>query len=102
VSPVATDEEPRNMFQYRILRYMPNLQRDEWLNIGVFLEESHGSRQALRLIEEPSEFARLQRVHPDADEDLLRAFSADFEARLRGPAAEVALYLQNWSRLYRT
>ena len=51
MSPVATDDEPKNMFQYRILRYMPNLVRDEWVNIGVFLEELHGSRQAIRVIE---------------------------------------------------
>ena len=32
------------MFQYRILRYMPNLLRDEWVNIGVLLEDT--SRRA--------------------------------------------------------
>jgi Protein of unknown function (DUF3037) len=98
VSPVATDEEPRNMFQYRILRYMPNLLRDEWVNIGVLLEETSGARPdmrlAMRLIEEPAEFARVRRVHPDVDEDLLRSLPAEFDARLRGPATEVVLYLQ--------
>ena len=29
MSLVATDEEPKNMFQYRILRYIPNLECDE-------------------------------------------------------------------------
>jgi|ERR1700722_1543073 len=92
MSPVATDEEPKNMFQFRILRYMPNLERDEWLNIGVFLEESRGSRQAVRVIEEPSEIARVRRVHPDADEDLLRSLAAEFDARLRGPASDDHLH----------
>lgn len=76
MSAGAADEEPRNMFQYRILRYVPNPLRDEWVNIGVLLEETSGARQAMRLamrlIEEP----------------------AEFDARLRGPAAEVASYLQ--------
>ncbi len=94
MSPVTTDEEPRNTFQYRILRYVPNLARDEWVNIGVLLEEASGARQAVRLIEEPAEFARVRRVHPDIDEDLLRSLAPEFDARLRGPAAEVALYLQ--------
>ena len=94
MSPVTTDEEPRNTFQYRILRYVPNLARDEWVNIGVLLEEASGARQAVRLIEEPAEFARVRRVHPDVDEDLLRSLAPEFDARLRGPAAEVALYLQ--------
>ena len=94
MSPVATDEEARNTFQYRILRYVPDLARDEWVNIGVLLEEMSGARLAMRLIEEPAEFARVRRVHPDADEDLLHALAPEFDARLRGPAADVALYLQ--------
>jgi hypothetical protein len=91
---MAMDEEPRNMFQYRILRYAPNRSRDEWMNIGVLLEETSGARQAMRLIEEPAEFARVRRLHPDADEDLLHGLAPEFDARLRRPAAEVALYLQ--------
>lgn len=94
MTPVTTEEEPKNIFQYRILRYVPNLARDEWVNIGVLLEETSGARQAMKLIEEPAEFARLRRVHPDADEDLLHALAPEFDARLRGPAADVALYLQ--------
>jgi Protein of unknown function (DUF3037) len=94
VAPGTADQEPRNMFQYRILRYLPNLARDEWVNIGVLLEEASGARQALRLIEEPWEFARVRRVHPDADEDLLRSLSTECDAGLRGPGAEVAAYLQ--------
>jgi Protein of unknown function (DUF3037) len=94
VVPVATDEEAKNVFQYRILRYLPNLARDEWVNVGVLLQEVSGARQAMRFIEEPAEFARVRRVHPDADEDLLHGLAPEFDARLRGPAAEVAVYLQ--------
>jgi len=82
------------MFQYRILRYAPNRLRDEWVNIGVLLEETSGARQALRLIEEPAEFARVRRLHPDADEDLLRGLAPEFDARLRGPGLEVTAYLE--------
>jgi hypothetical protein len=94
MAPVMPELEPKNMFRYRILRYMPNLGRDEWVNIGVLLEEVNGSRQALRLIEEPGEFARVRRVHPQADENLLRSLPAEFDARLRGPAEEIRTYLQ--------
>ena len=45
---------------YRILRYTPNLVRDEWVNIGVLLEDPGGRRRAMRLIEEPAEFARVR------------------------------------------
>src|SRR5271156_1348975 len=98
MSPAAADEEPRNTFRYRIVRYAPNHLREAWVNIGGLLEETPGGRGtvrlAMRLIEEASEFARVRRVHPDADEDLLRSLPAEFDARLRGPAAEVATYLQ--------
>jgi hypothetical protein len=88
------DEEPKNVYEYRILHYLPNLVRDEWVNVGVLLQESSGARQAMRLIEEPSEFARVRRVHPDADEELLRGLAPEFDARLRGSALEVTAYLR--------
>ena len=39
-------EETRNTLRYRLLRYTPNLIRDEWVNIGVLLEEANGTRRA--------------------------------------------------------
>ena len=86
--------EPNRVFRYRILRYTPNLIRDEWVNIGVLLEEMPGLRRAVRLIEQPGEFARVRRLHPDADEDYLRALAPELDARLRGPAREVTSYLE--------
>src|SRR5277367_4121411 len=86
--------EPKSTLRYRILRYTPDLVRDEWVNIGVLLEETRGSRHALRLIEEPREIARIRRLHPDADEDLLRSLPVEFDARLRGPDRDVSTYLE--------
>jgi hypothetical protein len=82
-------EENRNTLRYRVLRYTPNLVRDEWVNVGVVLEEidSAASRRAARFIEEDAEIARVRRLHPGADESLLRALAADFDARLRSPGA---------------
>jgi DUF3037 family protein len=92
-SDAPQQAEPKSMFRYRILRYVPDLVRDEWVNIGVLLEETRGSRHAMRLIEEPRELARVRRLHPDADEDLLRSLPAEFDARMRGPDSEVSTYL---------
>lgn len=64
---------------YRILRYTPNLIRDEWLNIGVVLLDPARKRARARLIEEPGEFARVRRLHSHADEDVLRALQVDFD-----------------------
>jgi hypothetical protein len=87
-------DETRTTFRYRILRYTPNLVRDEWVNISVLLDEPGGARRAARLIEEPSELARVRRLHPNADGDLLRALPADFDARLRAPTTESEKYLE--------
>jgi Protein of unknown function (DUF3037) len=87
-------EEQRNLLRYRVLRYTPNLVRDEWVNVGVLLEEVDGTRRAMRLIEEDSEMARVRRLHPSADETLLRRLPAEFDARLRAPDVEVRTYLE--------
>ena len=36
-------EDNLHTLKYRILRYMPNLVRDEWVNIGVMLEDAAAS-----------------------------------------------------------
>ena len=84
--------------RYRILRYIPNLVRDEWVNVGVLLEElpaeaSVSPRVAMRLIEESSELARVRRIHPAVDEEMLRALPAEFQKRLQMPLADRAAYL---------
>ncbi len=95
-------DEKRQPLRYRILRYTPNLVRDEWINIGVLLEEvppaSHASdapaaRRAVRLVDDGSEFNRVRRLHPLADETLLRSLGPEFEARLSGSEKEVNEYL---------
>lgn len=87
-------EELRNTLRYRVLRYTPNLVRDEWVNVGVLLEEVNGPRRAVRLIEDASEIARVRRLHPGVDEDLLHALPSEFDARLRAPEPEVRTYLE--------
>jgi len=87
-------EEERRTLRYRVLRYTPNLLRDEWVNVGVLLEEVSGRRRAMRVMEETSEFARVRRLHPNADENLVRALPGEFDARLHAPAASVEAYLE--------
>ena len=73
---------------YRVLRYTPNLVRDEWVNIGVLLFDPQSGERRLRLIEEQEEFSRVRRLHPRADETLLRALRDNLEERfesVRGP-----------------
>jgi len=66
---------------YRILRYTPNLVRDEWVNIGVLLFDPDSGERRLRLIEEQEEYRRVRRLHPEADEALLRGLRDNLEDR---------------------
>lgn len=95
-------DERRQTLRYRILRYTPNLIRDEWINIGVLLEdisaesrdpEGPSARRLLRLLDDALEFNRLRRLHPSADETLLRSLGPEFEARLTGTEKNVSEYL---------
>lgn len=68
---------------YRILRYTPNLVRDEWVNIGVLVFDPQTGERRLRLMEEEEEYRRVRRLHPQADEGLLRALRDDLEDRFQ-------------------
>jgi len=83
---------PGKMLTYRILRYVPNLMRDEWMNIGVLLEDGPSGQRAIKLIEEDSEFARVRRLNPAMDDSLLRGLAGTFDAELRKP--NEAAYLE--------
>ena len=78
-----TEEAQRNerACAYRVLRYTPNLVRDEWVNIGVLVFDPQTGERRLRMIEEAEEYARVRRLHPQADESLLRALRNDLEDR---------------------
>jgi hypothetical protein len=81
--PETTTISTERVYVYVILRYTPNLVRNEWVNIGVLLFDPASGERRLRLIEEQEEFARVRRLHPAADEGLLRGLRDDLEDRLR-------------------
>jgi len=85
---------------YRILRYTPNLVRDEWVNIGVLLFDPDTGERRLRVIEEQEEYNRVRRLHPQADEALLRALRDDLEDRFQSAAANGGKgHAGNWLQL---
>ncbi len=85
-------EERLQSGAYRILRYTPNLLRDEFVNIGVLLHARAEKRLRLRMLEE-TEFGRLRRLHPHADLELLRALEADFEKQAAAQGGEPETFL---------
>ncbi|MCI0537154.1 MAG: DUF3037 domain-containing protein [Verrucomicrobiales bacterium] len=93
--------EKETICAYRILRYAPNLLRDEHANIGVLLHEPARGRLEMRLLESEGEFARLRRLHPAADLQLLRALEAELRAQAAAHEGGAAAWLekldQTWS-----
>jgi Protein of unknown function (DUF3037) len=84
-------------YAYHVVRYTPNLVRDEWVNIGILLFDPASGRVLWRLMEDPAELARIRRLHPVADEALLRGLSEELEAQLgagRGDELESLARLQ--------
>jgi len=77
-------EPELNAYSYWVVRYTPNLVRDEWLNVGVLLLDPGQPRFGARFIEENSEFGRVRRLHPNSDETILRALEHHFETVVSG------------------
>src|SRR5580692_9078727 len=81
---------------YHVVRYQPNLIRDEWVNIGVLLLDPSSGRVRQRWLEEPSDFARLRRLHPAADEELLLRLPAEFDRQFAGREMDSAAILDKF------
>ena len=82
---------------YRLVRYYPNLVRDEWINIGVLLwipsDGVNPERVRQRWLDDPPDLLRLRRLHPSVDEELLLRLPAAFESEFasRGTEPEAVL-----------
>ena len=83
-------ETPMDACSYWVVRYMPNLARDEWVNVGVLLLDPAEQRFGTRFIEEAREFVRIRRLHPNYDERLLRALDSHFQTTVAGADDPVA------------
>jgi hypothetical protein len=82
-----------NPLAYHVVRYTPNLLRDEWVNIGVVVHDPEHGRFRVRMIEEETEFARLRRLHPGADESMLRGVGPLFESSLADHRGELSAWI---------
>ena len=78
-APLATDRD--RTFLYYILRYTPDLVRDEWVNVGLLVFDAATQERRFRLIDDEEEFSRVRRLHPQADERVLRFMQGELEGR---------------------
>lgn len=77
--------------QFYLLRYIPNVVRGEFVNIGVLLYDPAAQRLlAPRLLEN---FARVRRLHPWADLDVLAALEKQIESETAGQPGDLAATL---------
>jgi len=81
-------EESLQTYTYQVIRYQPNLIRDEWVNVGVVVFDPASGRVRQRRLEEDADFTRLRRLHPGADEDILRGLLADFDKQWAGAGSD--------------
>ena len=97
-------EEKLHSCSYHVVRYQPNLIRDEWVNIGVLLfipghgpaEGPSAGRVRQRWLEEPADLVRLRRLHPAADEELLLRLPAAFDRQFAGRELRAAAILEKF------
>ena len=90
---------PDDMLQpcaYHVVRYQPNLIRDEWVNIGVLLLDPSTGRVRQRWLEEPADLVRLRRLHPAADEELLLRLPAEFDRQFAGREMDAEAILEKF------
>jgi hypothetical protein len=91
-------EETLQPCAYHVVRYQPNLIRDEWINIGVLLLDPSSGRVRQRWLEDAADFARLRRMHPSADEDLLLRLPAEFDRQFAGREMDAAAILEKFDQ----
>src|SRR5580700_1425922 len=89
---------------YHVVRYQPNLIRDEWVNIGILLfipangagEGFSSGRVRQRWLEEPADLVRLRRLHPAVDEELLLRLPSEFDRQFAGREMEAGAILEKF------
>jgi Protein of unknown function (DUF3037) len=89
-------EETLQPCAYHVVRYQPNIIRDEWVNIGVLLLDPSSGRVRQRWLEEAADFARLRRLHPSADEQLLLGLPAEFDRQFAGREMDAPAILEKF------
>jgi hypothetical protein len=76
---------------YSLVRYVPNTEREEFLNIGVFL---HSADEQFLDCLITDDFRRVKRFHPQVDLGLLRDLQGHFEQQIQEHENDLAGYLR--------
>ncbi len=74
-----------------LVRYVPDLVRDEYLNIGLFL---HSPQERYLGCMFTDDFRRIKRFHPQADLELLRELQQHFEQEIDEQETDLEGYIR--------
>jgi hypothetical protein len=75
---------------YYLVRYVPNAEREEFLNIGLLL---HSPQEQFLDCLFTRDFRRLKRFHPQADAEFLRELQSHFEQQIQQHEDNLAGFL---------
>ncbi len=70
--------------QFFLVRYVPNVAREEFVNIGVILRQLLPNKGTLAVVRFTHDWTRVLGLDPASDIGLLEALEVDFQNRLRG------------------
>jgi hypothetical protein len=72
----------RTKCEFFLIRYVPNLVRNEFINIGVLLREAAGGSGQQPMLRFTRDWARVRCLDPDADTAMLEAMESELRVRL--------------------
>jgi hypothetical protein len=72
----------RKPYEFFLLRYVPNVAREEFVNIGLVMRESGGDGGGFAGAYFTQSFKRAQCLHPDIDVEMLEAIGRDVQNRV--------------------
>jgi Protein of unknown function (DUF3037) len=75
-----TDAGSLNACSYYLVRYVPNAEREEFINIGLLL---HSAEEQFLDCLFTRDFRRIKRFHPQADLEFLRELQSYFEQQIQ-------------------
>jgi len=76
---------------YFLVRYVPDVAREEFLNIGVFL---HSPAEEFLDCLFTDDIRRIKRFHPQADTELLRELQSYFEQQIKEHESDLSGYIR--------
>jgi len=72
----------RKPYQFFLLRYVPNVAREEFVNIGLVMTQSGGDDGGFAGAHFTQNWKRAQCLHPDIDIEMLEAIGRDIQNRV--------------------